>query len=266
MPKLVIGNWKMNPETLPQAVRLFSAIIKTPVPKGVEVVACPPFPYLLELALIAKKKKTKVALGAQDVFWEEKGTYTGEVSPSMLKSVGVRYVIVGHSERRRHAGETDEMVNKKLLAALSAGFKTVLCIGENKNVRKRGLAEVKKFVQSQLLRDLKGMKAISYKLKANRLILMYEPSWAISSGKVGSGTADNPENVLVMIRFMRNVLRKKFGLKKVRVIYGASVTSKNAASFLGQREIDGVLPGGASLVSEEFWKITEIASGVTREA
>jgi len=262
MPKLVIGNWKMNPPTVAAAVRLFNAVIKTPIPKGVGVVVCPPFPYLLELSRITKKRRTKVMLGAQDMFWEEKGTYTGEVSPPILKSVGVKYIIVGHSERRRHMGETDEMVNKKLLAALSADFKTVLCIGENKTVRKKGLAAVKKFVQSQLTADLQNVS--SARNKTPNLIVMYEPSWAISSGKVGSGTADDPENVLAMIRFMRNILRKKFNLKKVRVIYGASVTSKNAESFLRQREIDGVLPGGASLVPQEFRKIIKIASEAGR--
>lgn len=232
MKKLLVANWKMNLPQLNKWKR-FSA------PKNVEVVICPPFSYLRETKEVLGRP---LKLGAQDVFWEEKGAFTGEVSPSMLKNSGVEYVIIGHSERRRWLGETDEMVNKKVLAALNAGIKVILCVGEPKEVRKRGLGAAKKFVGNQLIKDLRSVK------KKDQIIFAYEPIWA-----VGTGVPDKAEDSAEIAAFIKS----KTGGK---VVYGGSITSKNARGFFERKEIWGALVGGASLNAKEFNKIISIAS------
>ena len=138
--KLIVANWKENPATEREAVKLFSAVAKAKKEKNVDIVICPPFIYLEKMAEILKKdKKAKVQLGAQDVFWEEKGAFTSEVGPKMLKRLGAKYAIIGHSERRRLAGDTDAIINKKVKAAMVDGLKVILCVGEPLAIRKRGL-------------------------------------------------------------------------------------------------------------------------------
>lgn len=244
MTKLLVANWKLNPQSEKEAISLAKATDAS------GVVICPPFPFLRAV----HETITKAKLGAQDVFWEERGAYTGEISPMILKTLGVRYVIIGHSERRRWLGETDEMINKKVRASLSGGLQVILCVGEPLVVRRKGLTAAKKFVKTQLARDLKNVTG--YMLHATRLIIAYEPVWAI-----GTGRADKPEETVEMAQHIREILNPKSYILNSRVLYGGSVTSKNVLSFLQYREIGGALVGGASLNAKEFRKIIHIVAG-----
>lgn len=242
MSKLIVANWKMNPPTFREAEKLVKALTGSRL--GARVVLCPPFVWLTDLS---HKEYPGLEFGAQDVFWEKSGAYTGEISPLMLKNSGVKYVIVGHSERRR-LGETDEMVNRKLKAALRAGLKPILCVGEGRDVRRRGLVAAKNFVKRQMQKDLAGVGAKS-------LVIAYEPVWAISTEK--GSRVDTPEDAAEMIQFIKETLSSMFHASRFmfRVLYGGSVTSGNAGRFLKRPEIDGALVGGASIRSAEFKKI-----------
>lgn len=241
MNKIIIANWKMNPNTLAKAIRLAKASDE----KG--VVIAPPFVFLETVGKIIRR----ASLAAQDVFYEESGAFTGGVSPKMLKGLGVEYVIIGHSERRNHFGETDETINKKVKAALSHGLKVILCVGEQWAVRKKGIQAAKNFVANQLRKDLQSVTK-NYKLKAKSLIIAYEPVWAI-----GTGRNDKPENSSEMAEFIkRQVTRNK--RQDMRVLYGGSVNSRNAKLFLEMPNIDGLLVGGASLDPREFSKIIRL--------
>lgn len=248
MEKLLIANWKMNPQTVSEVVKLAEA---TALPG---VVLCPPFIYLEAVSKLLKAKslKLKTKLGAQDVFLSEPKAATGEISPAMLKKLGVSYVIIGHSERRRLLGETDELINKKAIAALKAGLKVVLCVGEPRRVtrdKRQGLKSAKNYVKKQLEKDLRriSLLPVAYRMS---LIVAYEPVWAI-----GTGTPDSLESAAEMIKYIKKILNlKSYGLNP-RVLYGGSVTAKNAAAFLRRPEIDGALVGGASLNVKEFRKI-----------
>jgi len=233
----------MNPQSEVQARALAKAS------DFLNVIICPPFPFLSAVGDVIKKAK----LGAQDVFWFVKGPYTGGVSPQMLKSLSVSYVIIGHSERRSYLSETDEMINKKVKAALKAGLKVILCVGEHWSVRKKGLAPAKNFVKKQLEKDLIG--TTNYKLQTKNLIVAYEPVWAISTTK--GSVVDKPEDAMTMARFIKKILFSRFHFLNSKVLYGGSVTSKNAVAFLSQPFIDGALVGGASLKPTEFKKIVK---------
>ncbi|MDO8663925.1 MAG: triose-phosphate isomerase [Candidatus Wildermuthbacteria bacterium] len=222
MSKLIVANWKCNPSTLEGAKLLFDSVASgTKDIKNSEVVICPPLVYLSVLK----------ANGAQDCFWEKGGAYTGEISPEMLKNLGCQYVILGHSERRKFLGETDEMINKKVKAALSAGLKPILCVGNSK----------------QLKNGLKGIE--NWKLKIENLVVAYEPVWAISTTKGGSPAT--VENVLNGAAFIKEAV------EEARIIYGGSVDSKNVNGYILKAKMDGVLVGQASLDSKEFIKIIE---------
>ncbi len=251
MKKLLVANWKMNPSSEAEAVRLAKASDE----RG--VVVCPPFTFLSQV-----KNALKTAdLGAQDVFWENPipgGAFTGEVSISMLKKIGVSHVIIGHSERRKHLIESDEMVNKKLRTALAFDLKVILCVGESLSVRKEGIPAAKSFVKKQLARDLVGIENLKTQLK--NLVVTYEPIWAISAG-LGTGHPDKPEDAVEMIKFIRELLTKPYW-PNPKVIYGGSVTSSNVARIFEYHEIEGALVGGASLKAEEFKKIIRITSQV----
>ncbi len=220
----------------------------------IETVVCPPFTHLEE---VKKMLPSKVKLGAQNCFWQNSGAYTGEISPKMLKDLGVDYVIIGHSERRKYLGETDEMINKKVLASLRAGLKVVLCVGEDLLIRKRGLKALKNYVKKQLEKDLKRIQNSKFKIQ-NSLIVAYEPIWAISTSK--SGHSDTPENALEMIKFIKKLLITYYSVLNTKVLYGGSVDSKNIKNFLKYPEIDGALVGGASLKAEEVKKIIKIVA------
>jgi triosephosphate isomerase len=248
LPKLIAANWKEHPKTEAEAFALFKAVAKMPRPMGVTVLVCSPFIYLEEIARewkrIVPKERERLVLGAQDVFWEDQGAYTSEVGPAMLRSIGAKYVIVGHSERRKFAKETDAMINKKIALALRDGLKVILCVGEALSVREKGVDVAKKFVAQQLLKDLKGIS-----IKAGSLYIAYEPIWAI-----GTGRSDKPEDAREMAMFIKPSLKKS---KKIspKFLYGGSVNGKNAADYVQLKEIDGALVGGASLKADEFKKI-----------
>ena len=252
MKKLVVANWKMNPAALDRARAIAASSRKSAgALKKTTLVLCPPFVYLSELS---KMKAKNFYLGAQDVFWQEEGSYTGEISPLMLKNLGVKYVIVGHSERRRHLKETDEMVNKKVKAVLRVGLKVILCVGEEK--RDSG-TEFLKFIKSEIGGALKG---IPRKLLKN-LIMAYEPIWAI--GKKGED-ADTPEDAVEMALYTRKCLVPFVGKEaagKTPVLYGGSVDPKNAAGFL-ETGISGLLVGHESLAPGHFSEILKIADEV----
>ncbi len=248
--KLVIFNWKENPATLGGASRLFATLAKSARSKGsskAKIVACPPFIYLTEFSKKLALGKAGFLLGAQDVFWENTGAYTGEIGPAMLRGIGknVRYVVIGHSERRRFLGETDRMINKKVKAALAAGLCAVLCVGEPLDVRKKGIAATRQYIKNQLKKDLQNI--LNGKLKIENLIVAYEPIWAIGTGK----NAD-PEDARDMAIFIKKEAQSFSGLP---VLYGGSVDGRTVGDYLCYNEIDGVLVGNASLHAKEIIKI-----------
>lgn len=234
MKKLVIANWKLHPASLAEAVKLARKSDK----KG--AVICPPFPFIPAVSRVLKH----ASLGAQDIFWEEKGAYTGQVSAVILKQFHTRYVIIGHSERRSYAHETDEMINRKVQAAQAAGLHPILCVGEPLNVRRRGIAAAKRFVAAQLKKDLAETHG--------RIVIAYEPIWAIGTGK-----PDKPEESAEMIVFIKKTARKISPRAQITCLYGGSVKPENARSFLSRKEIDGALVGGASLSGKSFGAILQ---------
>lgn len=249
MSKIIIANWKMNPRSRREAEDLA---------RGSDVeglIICPPFVFLDDASRMISRAK----LGAQDAFWEEVGPYTGEVSAEELKDLGVEYVIVGHSERRQHLSETDEMVAKKIAAAMRAGLTPILCVGETLVERESG--KTKEVVGRELEIGLSLVQGYRIQDTGYRglgeMIIAYEPVWAI-----GTGIPDSPENMLDMVKFIKSrlsgIFKAVIDKPKVKILYGGSVTSKNAEAFLKHPEIDGALVGGASLKPEEIKKIVEI--------
>ncbi|MBI5220881.1 MAG: triose-phosphate isomerase [Candidatus Liptonbacteria bacterium] len=263
--KLIIANWKMNPTTYAEAQKLARAAgVAADKNKHAKVVICPPFPFLS--STLYSLLSARFSLGAQNCGPEvASGPFTGEVSPAMLKKLGAKYVILGHSERRA-MGETDEMVAKKVQAALRAGLKVILCVGETFAIRRQGIAASKKFVASQLRACLSGINSTPYSPPATRLILAYEPVWAISTNlpkpllaKEGEGGGlEKPADVVEMIRSIKSLLSTRYSLLTTPVLYGGSVNVKNAQSYLNHPEIDGVLVGAASLRPKEFKRIIEL--------
>jgi triosephosphate isomerase len=217
----------------------------------VEVAICPPFIYLEEVAREFKRMtpaaRARLAVGAQDAFWEEAGAYTGEVGPAMLRSLGAKYVIIGHSERRRFAKETDLIINKKVALAVRDGLKVILCVGESLSVREKGAEIAKKFVAQQLTKDLKNIS-----LKVGDICIAYEPIWAIGTGK-----NDTPADAREMAVFVKSLLKEQHQIKP-RFLYGGSVNSKNAVDYVQLKDVDGALVGSASLKADEFKKIINI--------
>ena len=251
MKKLIVANWKMNPDTMQKADDLFESVLPLNLKLlPFDLVICPPFEYIEPLINHPKNKNKAIEFGAQDVFYENKGAYTGEISPKMLKDLGVGYVIVGHSERRKILNESDKVINKKVLAALNGGLKVILCVGENSSVRKKGDKVVENYVRSQLEKDLLGVKSL--KLKIKNLVIAYEPVWAI-----GTGDQDTPEDAVKVVKFIKNLLNSKFQIPNSKLLYGGSVDSKNIKGFLQNKEIDGALVGGASINKKEFGKLLE---------
>ncbi len=247
---VVAANWKMN-KTVEEARSLVYALsARLREIKGVEKVLCPPFTSLT--AVRALLEGSDLGLGAQNMYWEEKGAFTGEISPAMVKEL-CRYVILGHSERRAYFGETDETVNKKIRAAQKFDLTPIFCVGETlEQYEAKQTAEV---VSRQVKRGLADVDA-SF---APRIIVAYEPVWAIGTGKASSGENANE----VVGKVIRGALSEMFGAtnaQAIRVLYGGSVTGANAAEFFGQKEIDGALVGGASLKPDDFVAITQAAA------
>lgn len=250
---LIIGNWKCNPLTQKEADHLFKAIgQEARVAENSEIILCPPFVWL-SLFSVAVKGSGKIKLGAQDGFWERRGAYTGEVSMEMLRDIGCQYVILGHSERRKYFNETDEVINKKIKAALSVRLKPILCLGEESqdsfDSEGRSLNEVSLKIGDQLEKAIEGVSSV----KVKDIIVAYEPVWA-----VGSGRPCLPDDAMKAVLFLRKTLTKIYSrniAEKVTMLYGGSVDFKNADSYLDETGINGLLIGGASLNASDFNKI-----------
>jgi triosephosphate isomerase (TIM) len=246
---IIAGNWKMN-TTVAEALDLVRALrLRLEAVPSVERVVCPPFVSLASVS--AALAGSPIAVGAQNVYWQEKGAFTGEISPLMLKPL-CAYVIIGHSERRQFFGETDETVNQKAKAALRTGLKPIVCVGENLAQREAG--QTNEFVSEQVKRGLDGLGS------TDTLVVAYEPIWAIGTGRAATGAM--AEDVCALIR---RTLKGMFGNSQaegVRIQYGGSVTAANVAEFMGQTDIDGALVGGASLKAEEFARIVELTATV----
>jgi triosephosphate isomerase len=243
---IIAGNWKMN-KTVAETLELVREIRQSlgEAPEKVEVVLCPPFTALW----VAKNSlgRSKFSLGAQDVFWEPKGAFTGEVSPAMLAEL-VTYVIIGHSERRQYFGETDETVNKKVKAALANGLKPIMCVGEV-------LAEFEAGKTDEVVgrQTRGGLAGLTPEQMAN-VVIAYEPVWAIGTGRAATGPGANA----VVAQAIRGPLAEMFGrdvAEVTRVQYGGSVTPANIAEFMAQPDLDGGLVGGASLKAADFAEI-----------
>lgn len=246
----VAGNWKMN-KTIGEARELVTVMApKLNEIKGVEKVLCPPFVALNEVSNLLKG--TELGLGAQNMHWEEKGAFTGEVAPAMIKEL-CGYIILGHSERRTYFGETDESVNRKLLAAQKFDLTPIVCVGET--LEQYESNQTRDVVTSQTSLGLKGVSPEF----AARIVVAYEPVWAIGTGKASTGGAANA----VIKDYIRAVIADMYGeaaAQAVRILYGGSVTASNAAEFFSQPDIDGALVGGASLKLDEFTAITKAAA------
>jgi triosephosphate isomerase len=239
---LVIGNWKMQ-GTLAEARTLATAIrdgLKRP--RGVEVVVCPPFTALAAVGEILAG--SPIRLGAQNCHWEASGAHTGEVSPAMLAELGCRYVLVGHSERRRELGETDQRISLKAQAALAHGLTPVLCVGETADERRQGLTFTT--VEGQLRAGLAGMMPDA----VAQIVLAYEPVWAIGTGV--HATPAQAAEVHGYLRGLLSELTSKETAQTIRILYGGSVKADNADALAAEPEIDGALVGGASLNAPGF--------------
>ena len=242
--KVIAGNWKMN--KLPnETITFFEELAPLVENTKNEVIICAPYTDLFYAILSAQN--TNIKIGAQNMHWEENGAYTGEISPQMLKSIGVEYVIIGHSERRQYFAETDETVNKKVKAAHNVGLKPIVCVGETLSQRESGKA--KEIVTNQIKSGLKDLT----KNEIMSTIVAYEPIWAIGTGKTAT-----KEDANETIKWIREELEKIYGKEnadKVIIQYGGSVKSENAKELFEMSDIDGGLVGGASLKPDEFAKI-----------
>jgi len=244
---VIAGNWKMfktNAEAEAMVKELRTLVDST---DQVEVVVCPPFTALSTVA--AALKGSRIAVGAQDVYWEDKGAFTGEVSVHMLWSSGCRYCIIGHSERRQFFHETDETVNKKLNKLLGSELIPIMCVGELLAEREAG--RVEEVVLGQMERGLAGLTGE----QISRIIVAYEPVWAIGTGK--TATPQIAEDVHSMIRKWLAGHASTQVAETVRILYGGSVKPDNASDLMGQPDIDGALVGGASLEAKSFAKIVK---------
>ncbi len=246
---LIAGNWKMNKTVAEARDLVYKMSARLREVSNVEKVLCPPFTSLP--ALSAMLEDSDIGLGAQNMHWEEKGAFTGEIAPGMVKEF-CKYVIIGHSERRADFGETDENVNRKLRAALKFDLIPIVCVGETLDQYESGLTS--KVVRRQISLGLVDTDSAF----AARLVVAYEPVWAIGTGKASSG--ENANEVLAQV--IRPALSDLFGVEtaqSIRILYGGSVTASNASEFFTQPEIDGALVGGASLKADEFIGITRAA-------
>ena len=243
--RMIAGNWKMN-ETYSEGVVLAQGLAKE-LADGtgdVDVVVCPPAVDLKGVAEVIEHEDASFALGAQNVYWEEKGAYTGETAPDMLTNIGATYCIIGHSERRGYFHETDEEINKKAKALMAHGIVPISCCGESLEVREAG--KHVEFVVDQIKKDTEGLEITD----PSKYVIAYEPIWAIGTGK--TATADDAQEVIGAIRA---TLKELFGEEiadGIRILYGGSAKPENIAGFLTKEDVDGALVGGASLKAESF--------------
>ena len=247
---IIAGNWKMNKTA--SETKKFAEELKAIMPraKWCDVVVCVPFVNIP--AALKAFKDMRVAIGAENLYFEPNGAYTGEVSAEMLKDLGVKYVIIGHSERRQYFGETDITVNKKVQAALSAGLHPIICVGESLEQREMGVTE--ELISYQVKMALSGLN----ESQVRRVVIAYEPIWAIGTGKTATA-----EQAGAVCSHIRAIIRKEYGARVARAVtiqYGGSMNAKNAAELLAQPDIDGGLIGGAALKPEDFTVIVNAAN------
>lgn len=242
--KIVAGNWKMN-KTSKEAEALVSELIPMVEGADVDVVVCTPFTAIAAVAKLTEG--TNIAVGAQNMHFEEKGAFTGEISADMLLELGVKYVIIGHSERREYFGETCDTVNKKAKTALEKGLIPIVCCGESLEQRELGVTN--EHVRSQIKIAFQGITAE----QAKGIVIAYEPIWAIGTGKTATSAQANE-----VCSVIRDVIGELYGVptaEAIRIQYGGSMNASNAAELMAQSDIDGGLIGGASLKAEDFTKI-----------
>lgn len=243
---IIAGNWKMF-KTVSEAVSFFEAVKGKAEVAGVESVICAPFTTLP--ALVEAAKGTSIAIGAQNLHFEDNGAFTGEISGVMLNDLGVKYVLIGHSERRQYFAETDETVNKKVHAAFKHSLVPIVCIGENLEEREAGTT--KEVCRTQTVAAFQGISAE----QAAQSVIAYEPVWAIGTGK--SSTSADAQDVIGYVRSVVADLYDQATADAVRIQYGGSVKPNNVAEYLGQQDIDGALVGGASLEPDSYVALVE---------
>lgn len=245
---IIIGNWKMNfnaSESLVLARLITQSIIQQKI-DSVEVIICPSFDALVHVGEILSA--ARISLGAQDVFWQEKGSYTGEISASMLRAAGCSYVIVGHSERRKYMRETDEDINKKIKTALDSGLVPILCVGETLEERREGHADL------VLIRQvIHGLQGIQLK-KGDRIIVAYEPVWVIGTGQ-GIDAESEKRAIQVIRQALIDLQPASQAISQTRIIYGGSVDETNIEDYISLPEVSGALVGTASLTHDSFIRL-----------
>jgi len=250
---IIAGNWKMN-KTSFEAIELVTLLKREMSDvSDVEIVVCPPFTALTDVRDVINE--SNIALGAQNLYWEDSGAFTGEIAAPMLKEIGVQFVIIGHSERRQFFGETNQTVNKRIKAALKWGLTPIVCVGENLGERQKNITF--DVIQKQCEESLAGFK----KEEVEKFVIAYEPVWAI-----GTGVNATPQQAQEVHQFIRGLLSKLHGeqlASGIRIQYGGSVKADNIAELIRQPDIDGALVGGASLQPESFVKIVKNSCGIT---
>jgi triosephosphate isomerase len=243
---LIAGNWKMNKTSTEAKVFVQELLKVLPIKIDIEILICPPFTALSIVADMVKN--TQVKIGAQNMHWETKGAFTGEISSEFLKDIGCEYVILGHSERRQYFGETEELVNKKFQAALAMNLKPIICIGEH--LAERETNQTFDIIQRQLQGCFANVSNIE------NAVVAYEPVWAIGTGKTAT-----PEQAQEVHKYIRNFIDDNYNkdtAHKIRILYGGSVTPDNIAILMKQPDIDGALVGGASLKADSFLKLISV--------
>lgn len=250
--KVIAGNWKLH-KSNSEARQLANQVkIRSTDIKNVDIILCPPFTALTVVHEVVKG--TSIGLGAQNMYWEKSGAFTGEINAEMIKSTGAGYVIIGHSERRQYFGETDETVNMKIKAALKEVLIPIVCVGESLDQRESGITA--QIIETQVNGALSGLSA----LQMADIIIAYEPVWAIGTGKTAT-----PEQAQEVHAQIRSLVNKQFGddvSSNVRIQYGGSVKEENAEILLSQPDIDGALVGGACLRAETFLPIIQAAEKI----
>lgn len=241
---IIAGNWKMN-NNIEESLKLVEGIKSFDLNNSVDAVLCVPFTDLKDVKMAIKGSDIKLA--AQNMHWEESGAYTGEISPIMLKELGVDYVVIGHSERRQYFNETDETVNKKVVSALSHDLLPILCVGET--LEERESNKEKEIVKNQVIKALKDVNAS----QIQQVVIAYEPIWAIGTGK--TATSDQANDIIGFIREIVGEIYSEVESEMVRIQYGGSVKPDNVTELMSKSDIDGALVGGASLKAEDFAKL-----------
>ena len=251
--KIIAGNWKMN-KTPSEAVALVEELKPLVANDAVDVVFC--VPAIDIVPVVEAVKGTNIQVGAENMYFEEKGAYTGEISPAMLVDAGVKYVVLGHSERREYFGETDKSCNKKIIKLLEKGINPILCVGEKEDIREAGAEQ--SLISKQLGEAFIGIKQVD----VPKVIIAYEPIWAIGTGK--TATPEQAQEMSAFIRgFMSGLFSEAIG-ECMMILYGGSVKPENARDILRQRDINGALVGGASLDPKSLYELVKISADLKK--